>query len=492
MNGFLKWTTLALLIVVGAFAIRHFHRRMYFFMATRTSASAVDHGNVSPPICGISRNINNLIPNAAAWTGFTSPPVGSTYTDPGGYCPVTRVTNFVGSPSCGAHYYATKTPFDSSDSYLLLFDCNTGGWFMSAGPKNGLYSVGKIIFTEAQLGDLWSHASEPTWDRNTPGVFWATLNDSIEKCTVNNSAKKIKCVTNHTFSEYAGYRINFMDETDISPDGWLATVGQNVKGGAIDIFLWNPTTLAKSPVYTTSCKANVDSANNDCLHKLIAAPVEGIIVGFADNGSSAEQGNRLWQAPWTTPLPYIQNQTGHLDTGEDPSGNQVYATEDPLDNPGPFGTCVHRYRPALLQFGAKVPDGSCMFDDPGGNPGWHLSWRDWPASQFVAFSAQANRSTAECFNNAPCYAAPSSKNWSTYLGEIVLVAATANNDTAYIYRLALTHARGNPGYFWSDPRAAESYDGAYIAFDSNAAWSATGCGTDGGGSCNDVYIIQIH
>jgi hypothetical protein len=68
----------------------------------------------------------------------------------------------------------------------------------------------------------------------------------------------------------------------------------------------------------------------------------------------------------------------------------------------------------------------------------------------------------------------------------------ANNDAANIYRLALSHTRGNPGYFWSDPRAAEGYSGNYVVFDSNSAWGATGCGSDGGGDCSDVYIIKVH
>jgi hypothetical protein len=115
----------------------------------------------------------------------------------------------------------------------------------------------------------------------------------------------------------------------------------------------------------------------------------------------------------------------------------------------------------------------------------------------VTYSAQADDSAAERFNNASGYAAPSSSNWYTYTNEIVMILVGSDNSATDIYRLALAHTRGcatgSPcGYFWSDPRAAEGYSGNYVVFDSNAAWGATGCGTDGGGNCSDVYILRVH
>jgi hypothetical protein len=433
--------------------------------------------DLTPPNCGLSNDTTNHIPAASAWTAFTPPAVGSTFTDSVYGCAVKRLTNAISFGQAEHHYYATIEPMSTGDTKILVYD------------ENGFFHIidldGNVLVTEAKM--------PPTngldlWDRNNDNVFWAAQKNTLQKCTVSGSSTS--CVTNHTFSEYSGYLVNFMDSTDMTPDGWLPMVGQNAQGGHIDVFLWNPVTLTKSPAYTTTCTADAGTANNGCLHKLISTPNDGIIIEFTNDGSGAEQGNRLWESPWTTPLPYVQNKTGHLDSGRDMSGNEVYATEDPLDNPGPFGTCVNGFRPTLLIVGATTPDGSsCMFDAPL-NPGWHISYRDWPLSAWIAFSAQGDNS-AERFNNDSSYAAPSASNWSTYDNEVVLVRVDVNNNSKYIYRLTLAHTRNvNSNSYWSDPHAALSFDGKYVIFDSNAAWGAGGCGsfTD----CADVYLIQIH
>jgi hypothetical protein len=455
----------------------------------------------TPPICGIASNTSDLVPSSSSWGSFVPPAVGGTYTDAGGYCPVTRVTNFVGnSASAGCHYYATESPLDISDAYLMLYDCNSGGWFVDAGPTNTAYSIGTTILSESALGGKWSHDSEPTWDRTTPGMFWATINNSIESCTVNNSAKTVSCAINHTFSEYAGYRISFMDETDMTPDGWLVTVGQNTQGGHIDVFLWNPATQTKSPVYTTQCSADLNSANNGCIHKLIATPNDGVVIQF-EGSTNPENGNELWESPFAALSPIELNSGGtgsggqggtdHFDAGKNSSGIEVANFEDFLNNPGPWGACQDGWRPTTVAMPISG-DPECLFDNSTNNPGWHVSWRGYPNTQFVVYSAQANGSAAEKFNNASGYAAPSTSNWNVYDNEVIMILVGSNNNPADIYRLALSHTRGNPGYFWSDPRAAEGYSGNYVVFDSNSAWGATGCGSDGGGDCSDVYIIKIH
>jgi hypothetical protein len=451
-------------------------------------------------MCGIVSNITDIVPSTT-WASFVPPAVGGTYTDGGGYCPVTRVTNFVGnSASAGCHYYATESPLDISDAYLMLYDCNSGGWFVDAGPTNSAYSIGTTILSESALSGKWSHDSEPTWDRTTPGMFWVTINNSIESCTVNNSAKSVSCSINHTFSEYAGYRISFMDETDMTPDGWLVTVGQNTQGGHIDVFLFNPATQTKSPVYTTQCSADINSANNGCIHKLIATPNDGVVIQF-EGSTNPENGNELWESPFAALSPIELNSGGtgaggqggtdHFDTGKNSAGLEVANFEDFLNNPGPWGACQDGWRPTTVAMPISG-DPECLFDNSTNNPGWHVSWRGYPNTQFVVYSAQANGSAAEEFNNASGYAAPSTSNWNVYDNEVIMILVGSNNNPADIYRLALSHTRGNPGYFWSDPRAAEGYSGNYVVFDSNSAWGSTGCGSDGGGDCSDVYIIKIH
>jgi hypothetical protein len=434
--------------------------------------------DLTPPICGLTNDTTNHVPAATPWTNFTAPGLGSTYTDSVYGCPVKRLTNSIAFGQAQHHYYATTEPMSMGDTKILVYD-ESGSYHM-------IDLDGNVIVTEANMPP--SNDGLPLWDRSSDNVFWEALKNTLQKCTVSGGATT--CEANHVFTEYSGYIVQFMDSTDMTPDGWLPMVGQNTQGGQIDIFLWNPTTLTKSPVYTTSCTADVSTKNSACLHKLISTPNDGIIVGFATDGDGAEQGNRLWESPWTKPLPYVQNLTGHLDSGRDLSGNEVYATEDPLDNPGPFGTCVNGFRPTLLIVGATTPDGpSCMFD-ASLNPGWHVSYRDWPLSAWIVFSAQGDN-TAERFNNDPSYAAPSAINWSTYDNEVVLVRVDVNNNPTYIYRLTLAHTRNvNSNSYWSDPHAVLSFDGKYVVFDSNAAWGATGCGsfTD----CADLYLIQIH
>ncbi|MGC1684086.1 MAG: choice-of-anchor D domain-containing protein [Candidatus Acidiferrales bacterium] len=463
------------------------------------SGSGSGSGATAPPICGLTNDTTNHVPNATSWNNFVPPGVGGTYTD-SGYCTVTRVTNFKGSSGAGCHYYATESPLDISDEYLMLYDCTTGGWFVDAGPKNSAYSIGTTVLSESSLKGLWSNDSEPTWDRTTPGKFWVTVNNSIESCTVNNSAKSLACSINHTFSEYSGYRISFMDETDMTPEGWLVTVGQNTQGGHIDVFLFNPATQTKSPVYTTKCTADVNSSNNGCIHKLIATPNNGVVIQF-ESSTDPENGNELWESPWAALSPVELNSGGtgpggtggtdHLDTGKDENGVENAVYEDYQNNPGPWGACPDGWRPTSTVLPLSL-DPACLFDNRPNNPGWHVSWRGYPNTQFITYSAQANESTAEEFNNASGYAAPSSSNWKVYTNEIVMILFGANNDAAHIYRLALSHTRSNPGYFWSDARAAEGYSGNYVVFDSNSAWGSSGCGSDGGGECSDVYIIRVH
>jgi hypothetical protein len=472
-------------------------------VGTITLVPASGNAN-TPPICGIVSNTSILIP--AVWTSFSPPAVGSTYTDSGGYCPVTRVTNYFSGPSGsdGCHYYATEGPDDISDQYIMLYNCNSGGFFVVAGPTNGLYTVGTTVLTGSQMGTITPTSTEPTWDRTSPGVFWITAHNTIEKCTINNSAKTVSCAVNHTFTEYASGQVTFMDETDMTPDGWLVTVGSNTTSAAsIAVFLWNPTTLTKSAVYSTVCTDTINKANGSCIHKLIATPLDGVVIQF-EGSTNPENGNQLWESPFSALQPVELNSGGtgpggsggtdHFDSMKNQSSVEVGNFEDFQNNPGPWGACVDSFRPTTVTLPPASNAPQCLFSNRSNNPGWHVSSRAWPKSNFVTFSAQANTSAAENFNNATSgYAAPSSGNWNVYTNEIVMILVGANNNSAQIYRLALAHARGNPGYFWSDPRAAMTYSGNYIVFDSNSAWGATGSGTcNSSNPCSDTYIIKIH
>ena len=429
--------------------------------------------DLTAPICGLTNDSSNHVPNVTAWKNFTPPAVGGTYVDSVYGCTIKRLTDGSAAGVAEHHYYATTEPMSAGDTKVLVFD-ESGSWHIIDLNGNAVVPAGNMPSANDGLF---------MWDRADDNAFWATSGNVVRKCTVSGST--VTCAANHTFTEYSGYMVNFMDETDMTPNGWLPMVGQNTQGGNIDVFLWNPGTSTKSPVYKTTCTADVRSKNNGCLHKLISTPNDGIIIQFSGNGSGAEQGNRLWESPWLNPLAHVENLTDHVDSGKDLLGNEVGVFEDYQDNPGPWPSCMNGWRPMVVTL-PNVPT-ACMFDAPT-NPAWHVSYRDWPTRSWAVYSAQAS-SAAENFNNASGYADPSTSNWSTYTNEIVLVRIDAKNDPTKIYRLGLTHSREHQG-FWAEPRAAISFDGKYVIFDSNAAWEATGCGSIA--NCTDIYLIQIH
>ena len=437
--------------------------------------------DLTNPNCGLTNDLTIHVPGASTWTNFTPPAVGGTYGTTGDDaiygCVVKRLTNAVGSGGNKTHYYATVSPMSAGDTKIM-----TG-----RGNDVILDLNGTVIVTSMPGG-----SGIASWDRTNDMVFWQTVgtDTNLNKCTVsgNTVGSTVSCVVNHTFSEYAGGAVNMMDETNMTPGGWLVMEGQATIGGVLDIFLWNPTTLTKSPVISTSssvignCVDNVSLTTGNCVHKLIATPDDGVLI-------QVPPGQVLWHSPWPA-NPQVYDQP-HSDGGGDLSGHYVYIAES--GNTG--GTCPDSstFSPAytlLVDSGWSLANYLCLFASPS-NPGWHVSYRDWPTRAWTVYSAQANHAGPECFNNAACYANPSAGNWGRFENEIVMVRIDANNASSKFYRLALSHTRGGgtngSGYFWSDPRAAISYDGKYVIFDSNAGWSTTGCGSDA--SCTDVYLI---
>jgi len=459
--------------------------RIFPFLGLLILPLAAFAQDTTAPKCGLTKDKAKHVPNAITWRSFTPPAVGSTYGTTGDDaiygCVVKRLTNAAARGANFTHYYATVNPMSAGDTKImtgrgndLIIDLN-GNTIVSA-------------------GNMPADQGLAVWDRTNDMVFWNVPGDNtVRKCTVSSNfpGATVSCVVNHTFSEYAGGIVNMMDETDMTPSGWLVMVGQATVGGAMDIFLWNPTTLTKSPVLSTSssvignCTQNAGNMNSDsCIHKLIGTADDGVLI------QAPAKGQILWHSPWPA-NPQVYDQP-HTDSGGDLSGHTVAITES--GNVG--GTCPDgsSFSPAytvLVDSGWTNANYLCLFANPNSNPGWHVSYRDWPTRAWTVYSAQANHAGPECFNNAACYADPSSSNWRYFENEILMVRIDSNNNPAKIYRLALSHARGGGadgnGYFWSDPRAAVSYDGKYVIFDSNANFAAKGCGTVS--SCTDIYLI---
>jgi hypothetical protein len=357
----------------------------------------------------------------------------------------------------------------SGDTKILVF-LEFGAWYIIDLNGNTVVPFGSMPANNSGL---------LVWDWTDDKTFWGTIGNSLQKCTIALST--VSCVVSHTFSEYGGYKVNLPDKSDMTSNGWLAMVGQNVPGGNVDVFLFNPTTQTKSPVFTISPGCDVNVNTMSCMHGFLTTPHDGVAVDLSG-------GSFLWESPWTTPLPQIQSATSHNDFGLDLNGTEVGVFSDFNDYTGVAYCSGAPFRGSVVQFPMSswpnLLEPLCIVNEPTDVP-WEISFRDWKSSPWVAFSAM-NTSAAEYFNSDASYQSPSSSNWNVYSGEIVLARIDANNDPTKIYRLTLSHSRQQQG-FWALPRATISRDGKYVIFDSNAAWGRTGCGsiTD----CTDIYLI---
>jgi hypothetical protein len=438
--------------------------------------------SLTPPICGLSSNTSNIIPNATTWANFTPPAVGSTYTDAAYGCAVTRLTDANTDPGGvgEVHYYSLSNPLSAADTKVLIFDQN-GNW-------HAVDTNGNVIVSTSNFGPGQGMA---VWDVTNDDVFWRASGNTLEECTINSSAHTAGCVTNHTFAEY-GYMVNIPDKGDMSPGGWINMAGQSSQGGSFDIFMYNPAKGTKSPTYSQgSCDGDIADSEPGCLHSTTVFVGEDMTADF--EGGSASAAGIFWAAPFNASSFNTVDQGDHNDEGVWTDGvSLVGVFEDYQPNPGPWGNCQDGWRPTVVPLSSTGAAGTprCLFDNRSDNPGWHVSFRDSVNRSWVAYSTQAS-SPAEYFNSDGGYQAPSSGNWNVYTNEILLIRVDANNNPALIYRLALTHSRmQESGAYWTSPRVALSRSGNYAVFDSNAAWGQNGCGSIN--ICTDVYLIKLH
>jgi hypothetical protein len=373
--------------------------------------------------------------------------------------------------------YATVSPFNANDTYLMLAD----GWnrhFVTDLTGNAVVALGNM----PAMNNTWV-----LWDATNPAVFYYTNGNSLMKGTISGAT--VATTTVHQFSEYAA--INFMDETDVSQDGaHVVIIGGDTSGSnGESVFVYDFVTNSKGAVYTTSCPGSVGGPNNGCLHKLIQTPDNNVIIQFAGDGTGPEQGNRLWNG--ISALVPLQDTTDHLDAGYDLNGNAVFielgnsAVLAGETNPCPsgWGLDVRQINNPLLAV--------CLLDNV---PSWHVGYRGNKNQPWVGLSFfDSGRSPSpEWFDNTTNYSAPSTSNWQTYEDEVMVVRVDANNNTNQVYRLARAYSRSNAD-FYAQPHAAISRTGKYVAFNSNMAYAHSGCPANFQTStgCTDVYVIQV-
>lgn len=428
------------------------------------------------PLCGLLDDGKVHIP--PDWNSFTPPTTGDSYADPVFGCQVKRLTNSAveetvwdGTHPSLMHYYSTFSPLNASDTMLLIAS-NTGSWRVKD-------TNGKVVIPSGKMPTM--NNGHPVWDASDGGVFYYTLGKALHKATING--KSVKSAVLYTFKEYLA--IVSPDAADLSQDGdHIALIGQNADN-TLDVFVWSLSTQTKTSVYTTACKISGNAAETSqagCVHKLQLTPNNFLAIQFAEDGSDAEQGLRLWNG---NKLMHLQDRTNHFDTGYDLNGNPVFiAIGNRAVLSGQTNPCPSEWGLDIRQLN-HTSSAACLLDR---QPSLHVSYRGSSAQPWIAISFFDDRKAGpELFNNSPGFQVPSPGNWQIYEDEIIL----ARVDGAAIYHLAHARSRSAVSY-WAQPHAAISRDGKYVVFSSNMAYP-NGCPAKmhTANECTDVYLIKV-
>ena len=503
--------TLLIALVAGLIALAH-HTIKVAFAPTSDSASAsrsvtappevdslsgkdvAESGlDLTPPNCGI-QSTAAIVPTVSSWENFTPPAVGGTYTDPGGYCAVKRITN-IGSSGQMIPFYSLVQTVSAGDTKLLLYNGHANHW--------NIYDFnGRVIISGAAFDAITKENSdEPRWDRFDDAAIWGTRGNSIEKCRITmGTPGSMSCAITHKFSEYS-QGVVFPADSDMNANGWVPMAGQNVAGGQVEIFMYQPSTNTKAGVYDPpGCTGAINTNEPGCIHRLIATPDNGMTI----EGVGA--GDKLWRPPFAGAPVQWNPSADHHSVGHAIDGTTLVGAFEDFDNSSTGGPCY--FRPVVVNF-VDVSKGKCPITPPGSvNPptefGWHVSYMDYATRPWVVWTMMGNGTGPECFHAEPCYSAPVAwnqpgGNWYPYQAEIVMARVDSSvtqvgQATSKIYRLALSHARqhNSSGYYWQDVYAPVSWDGKYVVFSSNAAFAQNpaGCAKRGfSGDCADTYLI---
>jgi hypothetical protein len=441
---------------------------------------AEGHGASGPsatpnPICGQQDDKQVHVP--ADWATLIPPAVGHSYTDSTFGCEVTRLTASGAEEelSDGTHpsfmnYYSTFSAVNAADTMVLIVADN-GSWRVKDIKGNLIVAPGKMPTM---------NNGHPVWDTPNGNTFYYTVGKTLNSATI--SGKSVKSNALYTFQEYSS--IVSPDAADLSQDGdHIALVGEN-PNHTMDIFVWSLHGHNKTSVYTTNCKVADSVAQTPqpgCLHKLQLTANNLLSIEFAEDGSGAEQGLRLWDGGT---LISWQNTTNHYDTGYDLSGDPVYiASNNSATLPSFTNPCRSGWGMDVRQL-RHLSSAICLLDH---QPSWHVSYRGNKSQPWAALSFFDDRKPGpELFDNERDYEAPSSKNWRLYEDEIML----ARVDGGAVHRLAHARTRSVEN-FWASPRAAISRDGKYVIFTSNMAYPH-GCPANMhvANDCTDVYLIK--
>jgi hypothetical protein len=438
-----------------------------------TSSPTSDSLGAGTISCGLQND--KLVHLPTNWATFTVPARGQSFVDPVFGCTIKRITNgsleealWDGKAPSLMNFYSTLSAINASDTLLLITD-NGGLWRIRD-------TNGNIVVPMANMPNFNGH---PVWDAANGNVFYYTTSDNtLYKATISGSS--VNSTALHTFTEYSG--IVSPDAGDLSQDGdHIGLVGLN-PNSTMDIFVWSLSQQIKTSVYTTACTASGLGGQPGCLHKMQLSADNRLTIEFNNDGSSPEQGLRLWTG---STLVHLQDKTSHYDTGYDLNGNPIFSGNDnSVTLPGITSPCSNQWSLEVRQIN-NIQSAICLLENP---PYWHISYRGSASQPWIALSFFDTRTPGpEFFTTNSNYQTPSASNWQLYEDEIIL----AKVDASATYRLAHARSRSMESY-WAQPHASISRDGKYVIFTSNMAFP-NGCPANMhvAGDCSDVYLIKI-
>jgi hypothetical protein len=428
------------------------------------SGTGVAAASTSP--CGqVDDGLAHTPPN---YTTFVVGAKGTTYTDQQFGCPVTRLTNGpVDSPNThGIHYWGAQNPVNANDTLVLVEE----------GSAMVTDMLGNIIIPQSQFS---SHVNtlNIAWSKSNPDVLYAANGNTFYSGTLNTSAGTITWTALHSFSQYG--TVVVPEQTDLSDDGttiWL--VGSPASGDQQAFqYVISTNTVGSGTV-------DVGQEDSGCgWHKIQAEPLGRLFIQWNCNGST-KGGTEIYNADGTL-YKHLDNGANHADIGKDLNGNVVavsmWAQGTSANGcPSSWGIGVLNVATGTVQ--------TCLLNSingPGGDFGYHLSYRDGGGVNGPGWVLLSTWENALCSSGANYSCFDLSSNWASQWGHMYEELDLIKIDGSSTIRLAHTRSRSGENY-WAIPLASISTDGNYVIFNSNMDISTTGIS-----DYADVYAVHV-
>lgn len=366
----------------------------------------------------------------ANYTNWSPPALGESFTDPTYGTRIMRLSNGLAQFHAPVHHeYATMSPFNKNNTYILL--AVEGGGFYVVDPR------GKVIVDPTELG--LGGASEPRWSGANPDVFYfhEYRSNQIKKYDLRTRRKSVV----HTFTQYSS--INFgRGESDISEDGnHIVIIGDDRYVG---LFTFDDNRAGPT----------LDLKGLGSFDYFDVTPDNNVIVRWDADGKGRFKGFELYDKKMNF-IRQITPYGAHADRGRDLNGEEVLLVLAATDLDPPRGCENNGIEKIRLKDGRKTCLLALNWD-----VGTHISANNDGRNPWVLIDAMDERNgTAKPNATLP---RDWQSQWKAYYNEIFMVKI----DGSEARRIAHHRSRSFDTY-WHTPRATISRDGAYAIFDSN-------------------------